>query len=106
MSPNQERTDWLYHELTDLREQLRENHSRLRADMNLGFSNLAAEMHDGFARIDARAEHHSGRLTIIETERGMEKSQALRRGTWAGLVSAGGFMAVWKAAEHFFFGPG
>jgi len=105
MSEQADRTDWLFHRLNTLEEQMIDQHVRLRTDMNIGFATLATEMHNGFTRIDARAESHSVRLVTIEAERGIEKTQAVRRGTWAGLASAGGFMAVWKAAEHFLFGP-
>jgi hypothetical protein len=93
-------TDWLYNELTDLRREVREQHTRLRTDMNKGFEGMREEL----SHRDPQCSDHSNRLIVIETERKLEKARVIRRGTWAGLIAATGLTALWKAAEHFLFG--
>ena len=98
--PERRETDWLFHRLNTLEDQMREQHQRLRSDMNGGFATLAHEIGERIAPIERRSEDHSGRIIVIETERRAEAAQAIKRGTWAGILAATGVQASLKVLEH------
>ena len=77
---------WIFEALERLRADMNAQHVRMRDDMNAGLSNIRAELQVQ----NGRVQKTETRLTVIETEREGEKSQALKRGTWAGLLAAGG----------------
>ena len=88
--------DWLFNELSMLKDETKERHERLRGDMKSGFDLLVVKL-DQHAKDDAAVEK---RVTIIETQRTDEEKQAVRRGTWAGILAAAGLTGALKAIEH------
>lgn len=98
--PERRETDWLFQRLNALEDQMREQHQRLRSDMNAGFMKVAHEISERVSPIERRAEDHSGRLIVIETERRAEAAQSMKRGAWAGILAATGLQACLKMFEH------
>lgn len=99
--PERRETDWLFQRLNDLEGQMREQHQRLRSDMNGGFLKLAHEIGERVSPLERRAEDHSGRLLTIEVERRSEAAQSVKRGALAGILAATGLQAMMKVLEHF-----
>lgn len=99
-TPERRETDWMWNQLNAMRDDMKEQHQRLRSDMHAGFDKLSHEIRERVNPLERRAEDHSGRLIVIETERRSEAAQALKRGTWAGLLAAVGFQALMKVIEH------
>lgn len=88
---------WMLQALADLRTDMRDQHRRLREDMNKGFDSLWDEMRGQNDRIS----DHSDRLTQIETERRMEARQALKHSTLAGALTAAGLTVVVDVGKWF-----
>lgn len=93
-------TDWLFNRMNALEEQMREQHQRLRSDMNAGFEKVSHDLRQTVISMTPTCRAHGERLLVIETERGIEKSQALKRGTWAGLAAASGFTILWEVIKR------
>lgn len=98
--PERRETEWLFQRLNDLENQMRDQHQRLRSDMNAGFTRVTHEIGERVSPLERRAEDHSGRLLTIEVERRAEAQQALKRGTWAGVLAGAGITGVFKVLEH------
>jgi cell division septum initiation protein DivIVA len=92
---------WLYNELQSLRTEVREQHQRLRSDMNAGFALISNDC-------KKCTQLYGTRLTVIETERTIEqreqsKTEALHarqvaaRGTVAGAIAAAIVTGIWSA---------
>lgn len=81
-------------------EQLRadhlEAHKRLRETIETGFEKVGERMekHEADDRIVAND------VLIIKTQRQMEAAQALRRGTWAGILAAAGLTGLLEGMKH------
>ena len=86
---------WIYEALQALRNDMTQQHTRLREDVNRGFDAMRVTME---AQND-RMNDHSDRLVVIETERRSEAAHALRRGTWAGIAAAAGLTAAIDAVK-------
>lgn len=84
--------DYFLEELRLLRAEQTERHQRMRSEMHAGFDKVTMEVRQ-------RLDDHSGRLLIIETERKVEQTQSVRRGTWAGILAATGLTALMKVIE-------
>ena len=89
-------TDWLFQRLNTLEDQMREQHQRLRSDMNAGFMQVTHEVRVGFVSTDERLKDHGDRILVIETTRMMERREAGKRGTWAGIAAASGLTVIWE----------
>lgn len=84
---------WLYQAIQDLRAEVRDGHTRMRTDMNAGFDKL-----DHQIRIqNGRVNDTEDRLLVIETERKAEAAEAIKKGTLAGMLGAGGLAGVIEA---------
>ena len=79
-------SEWLLDRFNSLETQLREQHQRLRSDMNAGFVRLEDRMANHIQDDNAVAD----RVLRMETQREDEAKAAVRRGTWAGLLAAAG----------------
>jgi hypothetical protein len=89
---------WVLQALQDLRADMRDQHRRIRDDMNKGFDAL----HEGIRGHAERLSDHSDRLITIETERKIEAANALKRGTWAGIAAASGVTVLINLAKWAF----
>ena len=101
-TPHNRETDWLLNRLDVIEAQMREQHQRLRSDMNAGFLSLTTEMRNTVAAMTPTCVAHGDRLLVIETERKIEAGRAMKRGTWAGLAAAAGLTGLIKIIEHWF----
>lgn len=81
---------WLLQVLAQLRDDMRDQHARLRSDMTLGFNALREELR----RHDDDYNTLASRVTVIETERRSEEKLAVKRGTWAGLLASAGLTGI------------
>lgn len=84
-----------FERMEQLQRQFIDSHTRLRHSMEAGFDDLRQKL-DDHAKDDQKV---ADRVLVIETERKSEQAQAVRRGTWAGLLSATGLTALLKALE-------
>lgn len=87
---------WLAQAIQDLRGEVREGHHRLRADMNAGFEKLDTQIRIQNGRVNDAED----RLLVIETERRGEASEAIKKGTLAGLLGAGGLTGILEAIRR------
>lgn len=99
-NPQRRETDWLFQRLNSLEDQMRDQHQRLRSDMNAGFAKLSHEVGERVQPLERRAEDHSGRIIVIETERRAEAAAAVKKGALAGILAASGLQAAMKVLEH------
>ncbi len=99
--PDRRQTDWMWNEVNSLRTEITAQHRGLRSDMNAGFAKLSHDISERVSPLERRAEDHSTRLTIIETERKSEQAQAIKRGTYAAIIVTTSMQALWKILEHF-----
>lgn len=81
---------WLTQRLESIEKRMGEHNSAMRADMNAGFGDLRRAFSDH--EDDDQAVEK--RVTIIETERGIEKETASRHGAIAGTIAAGLVLAL------------
>jgi hypothetical protein len=86
---------WLEKRLDAIELQMTEQHQRLRSDMYAGFDKVAAKL-DQHADDDAKV---ANRVLVIETNIAAEERQAVKRGTWAGLLAAFGLTAGWELVQ-------
>lgn len=91
---------WLFNELGSMRQQMTDQHQRLRADMMAEFDKIRAM----FAAHEREDRVTQQRVTVIEVEREMEAKQAAKVGTLAGVVGAAGLTAVVEAVKHWLGG--
>lgn len=91
---------WLRERLESIDARMTSHNASMRADMNTGFRDLATKF-DTHEREDRKVET---RVTVIETERGIEKSTASRHGAISGSIAAGLVLtaveAIKKALGH------
>lgn len=99
--PQRRETDWLFQRLNALEDKMSDQHRRLRDDMSNGFTKLSHEIVERVTPLERRAEDHSGRIIVIETERRAEAAQSVKRGALAGVLAATGLQATMKVLEHF-----
>lgn len=99
--PERRETDWLWNELNALRDTITSQHQRVREDINAGFTRVSHEVKE----VDRRIADQLARIIVIETERGIEKTQAVKRGTWAGLIAASGITVALKLLDRYFGQP-
>lgn len=91
---------WLRERLESIESRMISHNASLRSDMNTGFRDLSAKFdaHEREDRIVAT------KVTVIETERGIEKATASRHGAISGSIAAGlvltAFEAIKKAMGH------
>lgn len=79
---------WLADQITQLRNEIRESRQEVKA--------LGSDL---LAKLEAHKEEDDDvekRVTIIETERKTEKTQALGRQTWIVLAASGFFTFLWN----------
>ena len=81
--------------ITQLRQDFRESHTRLRTDMTEGFHDLSTKL-EQHAKDDQVV---ANRVLVIETERSGEKAATLKQGTWAALLGAAGLTAAWEGVK-------
>ena len=86
---------WIYEALQSLRNDMTQQHTRLREDVNRGFDAMRVTME---AQND-RMNDHSERLVVIETERRGEAALAVKRGTWAGILASAGLTGAIAAVK-------
>ena len=89
--------DWLWNELNSLRGEIKDQHQRLRADMNGGFDRLRTEMQFQ----NGRVSQNDTRITIIETQRAEEAKVIIKRSAWASLLAATGLTGVVEFVRHY-----
>ena len=92
-------SEWLFERFNSLEAQIREQHQRMRSDMNGGFLRLEDRMTKHTQDDDAVAD----RVLRMETQREDEAKATVRRGTWAGLLAVAGFsgaLEVFKIWLH------
>ena len=88
-------TDWLREELAALKDEGKERHERLRADMQSGFLILGEKL-EAHAEDDRKV---ADRVLIIETRREEEAKQTVRRGTFGGILAGGGIAGLFRLID-------
>src|SRR3990167_6496143 len=86
-----------------LRNDLQENHARLRMDMTMGFKALEAKMDVAATKLDAHAADDrvvADRVLVIEVERKNEAASTLKRNGIAALLGAAGLTAAWETLKR------
>lgn len=104
MSPEKPPSDslpfaWLKERLDSIERRMTDHNQAIRADMSANFAELRRTMAD-HADKDDEVE---SRVTVIETERGLEKQTATRHGAIGGSIAAGlvlGLVESLKKAFH------
>jgi hypothetical protein len=68
---------------------------------------LEGRLGERFDKLEQKIDDHAeddllvgNRVLVIETQRDEEKKAALRRGTWAGILAAGGVTSLWEVLRH------
>ena len=89
---------WLTQRLDSLERRMVEHNQAMRADMNTGFRDMA----NRFTAHEDEDQDVKTRVTVIETERDIEKSVAGRRGALAGSVAAGLILTAVEAVKRAF----
>ncbi len=92
---------WLTQRLDSLERRMVEHNQAIRADMNTGFRDLATR----FSSHEDEDQDVATRVTVIETERDIEKSVAGRRGALAGSIAAGLVLTAVEALKKAFSHP-
>lgn len=88
-------TSLIIKQMDSLSDQMRDQHTRLREDMDRSFTKLG----DTFEKHEAEDRKVADRVLTIETERKAEASHAIKRGTWAGVLAAAGLSGVIEAIK-------
>ena len=87
---------WLHEELRSLRQDMTVLHQTTRAELQgLGQQILA--------KLESHAEDDrlvANRVLVIETQRSEEAKQSMKRGTWAGILAAGGITGTVEIVKH------
>lgn len=84
--------DWLYNELSQLRNEMREQHQRLRSDFSAMIEGLRRDQQD-HQEFDDETRR---RVDKIQTERDVEERQMVKRSSWIALIVSAGLMAAWE----------
>jgi hypothetical protein len=87
---------WLYDALQAIRAEVRDGHHRLRQDMNAGFDKLDHQIRVQNGRVGTVED----KVLVIETERKAEAGDAIKKGTLAGLLGAGGLAGIVEAMRQ------
>jgi len=90
MSPRGGSQDWLYQELTSLRQLVMEQHARQRAEMQTLFSELRHDMQE-------HQEFDDETRRMIErviTQREEEEKLAVKKTTWIAMIVSGGGLII------------
>lgn len=87
--------DWLFEDVQALKQDIQDRYDRLRADMATGFAALSAKVEAHISKADLLAN----RVLTIEVQRGEEGKQAIKQGTWAGILAAAGLTGLWKMVD-------
>lgn len=86
-------------------EQLRQDgllrHRNIREDITIGFRDLSLKL-DAHTKEDREV---ADRVLTMETERAVEKAEAVKRATWAGIVAAASMNAIFEVSKRVFGGP-
>ena len=87
----------VYELLQELRQDVREQHQRLRTDMNAGFDRLTTDERE---RQKAVADYRE-RLTAIETTLAERKTVTQGRMSVVVALVSSGMFALWQTLTHF-----
>lgn len=92
---------WLTQRLDSIEKRMTEHNQSMRADMHTGFSDLRRL----FSEHEDEDQAVEKRVTIIETERGIEKQTASRHGAVAGSIAAGLVLALVESIKKMLSHP-
>lgn len=88
--PDNATPGFIYEIAQQLRDHIDAKHSSLRSSLESGFHDIAGRLDEHTKQDQAFYD----RVLRIETEREIEKQQAIKRGAWAGILAAGGMEAL------------
>lgn len=98
MPMTEEFRTWLWDTMETMRQQMTDQHGRLRQDISAGADKLRLEMREMSGKVD-----ELGRAVVrIEAQREIEERQSVRRGTWAGILAAAGLTALLEVLKSWF----
>jgi hypothetical protein len=83
---------WLEYQFESMRDDVKDRHDRLRADMQANFTALGMKF-DHHVEDDNLLEN---RVLVMETERKGEKAEASKKGAIMGIIAATGLTVVWE----------